>query len=183
MYSNQILLDSILEKDVVKTGNFTLKNGETSSVYLDFRSLISYPSLLEEVTEKITYYSAPLNFELVCGVPYTALSLATCFSLMEDIPQILCRKEPKAYGTKQQIEGCFKVGQHCLLLEDVITTGSSVLKVAHLLGEAGLKVTDVITLVDREATGKETLKQAGINLHSLFTLSEVETACQKLQLH
>jgi orotate phosphoribosyltransferase len=82
------------------------------------------------------------------------------------------RKEKKDYGTKQLIEGEFKSGQRCLIIEDVITTGGSIMETALDLENAGLQITDVAALIDREQGGKENLEKK-YNTHTILTLSEI----------
>ncbi|KAF5271526.1 hypothetical protein FQR65_LT05146 [Abscondita terminalis] len=110
---------------------------------------------------------------LLCGVPYTALPMATAVSLEQNLPMLMCRKETKNYGTKKQIEGVFKFGQDCLIIEDVVTTGGSALQIAEVLKKHGLQVKDIVVLVDRQQGGKEALLAAGYQLHSVFTLNEL----------
>lgn len=77
-------------------------------------------------------------FNITCGVPYTALPLATCMSLDHNIPMVIRRREAKDYGTKQMIEGVFKSGDLCLVIEDVVTSGGSVLETVKELNNVGL---------------------------------------------
>lgn len=115
----------------------------------------------------------------VCGVPYTALPLATMVSVVNGLPMLIRRKEAKAYGTKKLIEGRFNAGDTCVIIEDVITTGSSVLETVNDLKAEGIVVTDVIVMVDREQGGVRNIAQHSINVHPLFKLSDLlEILCE-----
>jgi uridine monophosphate synthetase len=106
----------------------------------------------------------------LCGVPYTALPLATLLSVKMRQPMLIRRKEAKGYGTKKLIEGKFQNQETCLIIEDVVTTGSSIIETTNDLRAEGLVVEDAIVVVDREQGGKLNLTKKGITMHSLFTL-------------
>lgn len=108
-----------------------------------------------------------------CGFifQYTALPIATLLSVKMKQPMLIRRKEVKSYGTKKLIEGKFQTDENCLIIEDVVTTGSSVLETTVDLRSEGLIVEDAIVVVNREQGGAESLAKRGIQMHSLFTLS------------
>lgn len=170
MSNQQSFIFTLHQIGAVQFGHFTLKNGQTSSIYINLRKIISYPDLLRLISNLIWEKISHCQFDLICGVPYTALPIATCISLAHNIPMVMRRKEKKEYGTKQIIEGEFKPQQTCLIVEDIITTGSSIIETAHELEQVGLQVKEVIALIDREQGGKENLAKKYIP-HAILTLS------------
>lgn len=109
----------------------------------------------------------------ICGVPYTALPLATLISVNFNIPMLIKRKEAKAYGTKKMIEGEFKPGDICIIIEDVVTSGSSILETVQSLRSEGLKVIETFAVIDREQGGKKNIESHGIKMNSLYTVTKL----------
>lgn len=172
MQTVSAITQSLYQIGAIQFGEFKLKSGQTSSIYINLRKIISYPDLLRRVAEAMWEKVSDRSFELVCGVPYTALPIATCLSLQHNIPMVMRRKEKKDYGTKQLIEGVFKEGQTCLIIEDVITTGGNIIETVSDLNDAGLVVKDLVVLIDREQGGRENLEK-NFKVHSILTLSEI----------
>ncbi len=172
MTQKDALISSLYRIGAIQFGEFKLKSGQTSSVYMNLRKIISYPAILRRSLMQCGSLVHSQHFELVCGVPYTALPIATCLSLEHNIPMIMRRKEKKEYGTKQMIEGEFKPGQRCLIIEDVITTGGSIIETALELESAGVQIKDVVALIDREQGGREHLTKK-YHTHTVLTLSEI----------
>ena len=168
----KLILD-LFEIGALKFGTFTLKSGIESPVYFDLRVIVSYPKIMLQVADEMWKASQGLNFGQLCGVPYTALPIATCMSTKYDVPMMIKRKEAKSYGTKKLIEGKFEKNTICLVIEDVVTTGSSVLETVRDLATVEVVVHDAIVLLDRCQGGRETLADKGIKLHSVFTLKEI----------
>ena len=178
----QIILN-LANIGAIKFGTFTLKSGLPSPVYFDLRVIISHPKLLQEVGEALWELTPNKSVDLLCGVPYTALPIATAISLTHHVPMILRRKEKKEYGLKRMLEGHFSPGQNCLVTEDLVTSGGSVLETTALLEEAGLKVDHVTAILDRQQGGKQRLEKEGYHFHALFTVTELlDTLCEHKQI-
>jgi uridine monophosphate synthetase len=167
------IANGLLEAGCIKFGEFTLKSGLKSPIYIDLRRLVGYPSLLAMVAQAYKPLLAGLKFDRLAGLPYAALPIATAIALQNDWPMVYPRKEAKSYGTRAEIEGVFEAGERAAVIDDLATTGGSKLEFIDKLLEAGMKVVDVVVLIDRQSGALESLAQSGYRLHAVFTLSEL----------
>jgi orotate phosphoribosyltransferase/uridine monophosphate synthetase len=176
---NLWLAQTLFDLGGVQFGNFTVSESTVSSpVFVNPKVLISNPTALR-VASKLMQQEIDLAqslrrprvhpFTVVAGVPVGGLLLASAYSLETNIPMIYARARPEGTGTRG-IEGRFTRGDTALIIDDLITRGSSVLETAKLLEETGLKVKDVIVLVDREHGATERLRHLGYNLISILKL-------------
>ena len=169
----QLIIEDLITIGAVKFGEFVLKSGIVSPIYLDLRLVISYPLLLQRIAKALLDISKELSFARIAGIPYTALPIATAFSLLSGKPMIYCRKEAKNYGTSRLIEGIWEEGDEVLVIDDLITDGGSKLETFAKFEREGLKIAGTIVLIDREQGGKERLKNEGYQLFSIISIFEI----------
>ncbi|MFV0237034.1 MAG: orotidine-5'-phosphate decarboxylase [Flavobacteriales bacterium] len=163
---------NIFELGIIKFGKFTLKSGVISPFYVDLRSIASRPDLLKHLSHLMIDATQEDDYKVICGVPYSALPMATAMSLSYDIPLIVKRKENKGYGTKKLIEGVYEKGDRTLLVEDVITSGKSLIETIEEVENEGLVVDSMVVVIDRQQGGSNLLRSKGYKLHTLFTIEE-----------
>jgi len=167
------LADELLSAGCIKFGEFTLKSGLTSPIYIDLRRIITYPKLLEQIGAAYLPLLKDLKFDRIAGLPYAAIPIATAISLAGNYPMIYPRKEVKTYGTKAEIEGEYHAGETVAVIDDLATTGGSKFEAIEKLTGAGLVVKDVVVLVDRQSGAKESLAQAGYSMHAVLTIGQL----------
>jgi uridine monophosphate synthetase len=160
----------------VRLGEFTLRSGETSSIYVDLRTLSSHPEALRGVARRLAVLASHIPHDRLGAVPYGALPLATAVALESGRPMIWPRPTPKEHGTGAAVEGAFEAGERLLLVDDVATSGASALEAATRLRDAGLVVSDLIVVVERSPDAAAALASEGITLHRLVTLDQLEQA-------
>ena len=167
------LADGLLSAGCIKFGEFTLKSGLKSPIYIDLRQIITYPKLLEQIGAAYLPLLKDLKFDRIAGLPYAAIPIATAISLAGNYPMIYPRKEVKTYGTKAEIEGEYHAGEIIAVIDDLATTGGSKFEAIEKLTGVGLVIKDVIVLVDRQSGAKESLAQAGYSMHAVLTITEI----------
>ncbi len=169
------LILKLHEAGCVQFGDFTLASGRQSPFYIDLRRVPGDAALLKQVARAYAAMLRPLSFDHIAGVPYAALPIGTAVALLLNKPLIYPRKETKAHGTGKSIEGVFAAGDRAVMIEDLVTSGGSVIQAAELLQAAGLEVSDVAVLIDREQGGANNLAEKGYRLHAALQLSEILT--------
>ncbi len=164
---------ALLEMGCVQFGGFTLKSGLHSPIYLDLRRLSGSAAAMKTVAAAYVDLLNPLQFDRVAALPYAGLPLATAACLQGGWPMIYPRKERKAHGRRQAIEGPFAMGDKAVIVDDLATRGTSVLEALPSLTSAGLTATDVVVLVDRASGAGRALSEAGLRLHSVVGLRDL----------
>lgn len=167
------LADGLLDAGCIKFGEFMLKSGLKSPIYIDLRQVITYPKLLKQIADAYLPLLSTFHFSRIAGLPYAAIPIATAISLAGDYPMIYPRKEVKTYGTKAEIEGEYHAGETIVVIDDLATTGGSKFEAIEKLTGVGLVVKDIVVLVDRQSGAKESLEQAGYNLHAVLTITQL----------
>ena len=171
--SQKSLADGLLSAGCIKFGEFTLKSGLTSPIYIDLRRIITHPKLLADIAQAYLPILSLLQFSRIAGLPYAAVPIATAISLVGNYPMIYPRKEAKTYGTKAEIEGEYHAGETVVVIDDLATTGGSKFEAIEKLTGAGLIVKDVVVLIDRQSGAKESLAGAGYSLHAVLTIGQL----------
>jgi orotate phosphoribosyltransferase len=156
-------------------GEFRLRSGKTSDRYFDKYRFESEPALLREIARRMVPL-LPEGVQRLAGLEMGGIPLATALSLETGLPAMFVRKQAKEYGTCNLAEGGFEPGERVAVIEDVITTAGQVVKSSNDLKELGLEILRVICVVDRQQGGTERLAEAGYDLASVFTLSDIEKA-------
>lgn len=167
--NNELILD-LYKKNCIKFGKFTLKSGEISPIYVDLKAVISYNFLINKIVNSLQEKIKLIDFDIICGIPYGAIVYTSILANKYNYKQILLRKEMKKYGTKKIIEGEYLEKSKCILIEDTITTGSSLEKFISILESNNIEVVSIFVICDRR-TDKSKLKK--YNLQSLFTLKDI----------
>lgn len=167
------LIHGLLEAGCVQFGQFTLKSGMQSPIYIDLRRLVSYPGLLSLAAAAYLPILSSLKFDRLAALPYAAIPIATAISMQGGWPLIYPRKETKAYGTRAEIEGVYSQGERVVVIDDLATTGGSKFEAIEKLTHAGLQVQDVVVLIDRQSGAGEALNRAGYRMHAIYTLLEL----------
>jgi len=164
---------SLFEEGAVKFGSFTLKSGIVSPFYIDLRQVISCPRLLAEITDLLAAEVADLDFDVISGIPYAALPLASTLAYKLRKPLVFLRKEEKSYGMGGMLVGKRFPGARCIVVDDLITTGGSKMETARALEAEGFTVTRFLVLIDRSRNGAAEMEARGYTLGSVLRGDEM----------
>jgi uridine monophosphate synthetase len=164
------LAADLVKSQCVRFGQFKLKSGAMSPIYIDLRRLVTHPDVLKRVAQAYAKILEGLEFDRLVGIPYAALPIATAIALEMNRPLIYPRREAKDYGTQASIEGDFVPGETVVVIDDLATTGETKIETIERLQAAGLKVKDIVVLIDREQGAGAYLKARGYDYYAVAGL-------------
>ncbi|HSB50027.1 MAG TPA: orotate phosphoribosyltransferase [Nitrosopumilaceae archaeon] len=173
----------LYQNDAVKFGNFKLSSGKDSPYYIDLRVVPSYPhqfrkmikALQNLISEKVGFD----NFDCIASVPTSGLVIASALAIEIIKPLIYIRSKPKEYGTENVIEGKIAKGTRVLLVDDVATTGLSLINAIKPLKNAGMVVTDAFTIINRFEGAREALAAENVRLYEMTDITTLATILHK----
>lgn len=172
MVSKEYLIDLLKENEVFLEGDFTLSSGKKSNYYINMKKAITEPEILSTISSLITEKIKDDEIDKVAGPALGAVPIVTAVSLESKLPLLMIRKEKKGYGTSKLIEGELLEGDNVIVVEDVSTTGGSLLKAIKAIQENGGNVKRAFVVVDRQEGAIEAFEKEGITLEPLITVDE-----------
>lgn len=166
----ETLVQLLKECGAIQFGRFVLTSGAVSDYYIDIKKLSTNPMSLKKIAKAMAEYVE--GYDLLAGMELGAVPLVVALSLETNIPYVIIRKEIKEHGTVKQLEGGEIRNKKILVVEDVTTSGGSVVKAIQILREYQGIVDEVIAVVDRESGAEEKLQTLGVSFIPLLSVSE-----------
>ena len=167
----------LYKNDIIKFGNFTLASGKDSSYYIDLRLVPSFPhefrKMIKNLQNLIVGKTGLDDFDCLASVPTGGLVVTSALAIEIVKPLIYVRSKPKEHGTAKSIEGKISAGMKVVMVDDVVTTGTSVLNGINQLKEAGLLVSDLYVVINRLEGGGKALSDIGVQIHQLTDILEI----------
>lgn len=165
------LIQQLKECGAIKFGRFVLTSGAISDYYIDIKKASTDPKILKIIAQEMSLYTK--GYDLLAGMELGAVPLVVALSLETQIPYVIIRKEKREHGTGKQIEGGDVKGKSVLIIEDVTTSGGSVIKTIQILRENNAEVEKALVVVDRESGTREKLKKLEVEFIPLVSVSEI----------
>ena len=172
------LIELLKEKSVITGVERILTSGRKSSYYIDCKMTTLDPEGANLVGKLILEALEPYQVDAIGGFtlgadPIVSAVATVSYQLGKPLPAFIVRKEPKKHGEQKMIEGPFKTGWKVAIVDDVCTTGGSILKACRAVEEAGGKVILTMTIVDRLEGGRENIEKNGYKFISLLTKKDL----------
>jgi len=167
----------LYQNGIIKFGDFTLASGKKSSYYVDLRLVPSYPHKFREMVKylesEIAQNIGLEKFDSIVSVPTGGLVIASALAIETVKPLIYVRSKPKDYGTSKLVEGKIHDGMNVIMIDDVATTGGSVVNAIKSLKEMNISIKDAYVIVNRMEGAKEALAELGVKMHSLLDILQI----------
>jgi len=176
----------LYEKKIIRFGDFTLASGKKSSYYIDLRLVPSYPhqfrKMVKYLQNEIIKDVGLDNFDSLVSVPTGGLVIASALAIEIVKPLIYVRSKPKDYGTSKSVEGKIWEEMEVVMIDDVATTGGSVVNGIISLKELKIKIRDAYVIVNRMEGADEALKAQGVTLHSITDIMQITKSLHEQNL-
>jgi len=168
------------QNGIIKFGDFTLASGKKSSYYVDLRLVPSYPiefrKMVKYLENEIEQDIGLDNFDSIVSVPTGGLVIASALAIETVKPLIYVRSKPKDYGTSKSVEGKIHDDMKVVMIDDVATTGGSVVNAIKSLKEVNITVKDAYVIVNRMEGADEVLLGFGVKMHSILNILQITEA-------
>ncbi|MDF2426157.1 MAG: orotate phosphoribosyltransferase [Nitrosopumilus sp.] len=168
------------QNGIIKFGEFTLASGKQSSYYVDLRLVPSYPlefrKMVKFLENEIVQDIGLDDFDSFVSVPTGGLVIASALAIETVKPLIYVRSKPKDYGTSKSVEGKIYEGMKVVMIDDVATTGGSVVNAIKSLKEVNISVKDAYVVVNRMEGADEALLELGVKMHSILNILQITEA-------
>ena len=167
----------LFKNNIIKFGNFTLSSGKKSSYYIDLRLVPSFPhqfrKMIKNLQKLIIEKIGLDNFDSLVSIPTGGLIIGSALAIETVKPLIYVRNKPKDYGTAKSIEGKILSDMQVIVIDDIATTGISVLNGIKQLKAEGLSVSNACVIINRLEGADKILNSMGVTLHQLTDILEI----------
>ena len=167
----------LYKNNIIKFGNFTLASGKNSPYYIDLRLVPSYPhqfrKMIKNLQNLIDEKTGLENFDALVSVPTGGLVIASALAIETIKPLIYVRNKSKEYGTSKLIEGKLSSNMKLVMIDDVATTGNSILNGIKQLQEAGSIISESYVIVNRLENANKLMDSVGVKLYQLTDILEI----------
>ncbi len=170
MTDKKEIIDLLKNCGAIKFGRFVLTSGAVSDYYVDIKKASTKPDVLKKIVRRIAEYAE--GYDYLSGMELGAVPLIVALSLETGIPYVIIRKEKKGHGTDKQIEGDDITNKKILLLEDVTTSGGSVVNAINIIRKNKGMVDEVVVVVDRESGAEKKLRDHDVSFIPLISVSD-----------
>ena len=177
----------VLKKtNALEFGTYKLSSGRITPYYVDLRVIPSFPDAFQRVSDILTNSVKQAldtnTFDRIAGIPIAGTPFAALLAFRLNKPFLYTRQNLRLRGRERRVEGVLNPGDRVLLVDDLVTTGRSLIKAASAIRTEGGVVSDAFVLLDREEGGRERLAKNGINLHYVLRMGEAARILYELDV-
>ncbi|KUO80141.1 MAG: orotate phosphoribosyltransferase [Vulcanisaeta sp. JCHS_4] len=167
------LVLSLYEVGAIKFGKFRLTSGLESPIYIDLRVAISHPSIYKQLVNAMVNLLNNRDVDLIAGIETAGIPWASMVAYELGKGLVYVKKETKEHGTSRLVEGDLKPGVKIIVIDDVITTGGSIVRAIRILRGQGGSVVAAAAFVDREQGGLEVIRREGVDAVALLSITSI----------